>query len=225
MDDKILNKDIFFTRPHSKSFFDQYVPKINCHINLHNIFSINKHALANYYNIKESQDFLAYRFYLLKQWMTKNEKYTPEYIEKLDLLINKLHLWNKLNSFEKQWILNVNDIVFAKTRNLKSLIIDFETNKKEVVVFKYNNVKFAFETNRKNEKVILNCVVYISNQRLIIIKGVENFNIEWKLVKSYNFSIQRICITTNNGNKFYLSSHNNYILHVSFCRIFEIIKK
>lgn len=225
MNDMILNKDIFFTRHHSKTFFDEYVPKMNLHINLHNVFLIKKKTLINYYSIKERQDFLAYRFYLLKQWMTKNEKYTPGYVKRLDLLISKLHLWNELNSFERQWILNVNDIVFAKTRNLKSLIVDFETNKKEIVVFKYSNIKFTFATMKKKEKVISNCLMYISNHRLVIIKGVENFSLGWKQIKSYHFSTQRICITTDAGNKFYLSSHNNYILHASFCRIFEIIKK
>lgn len=225
MDAKFLNKDIFFTRPHSKTFFDEYMPKMSRHLNLYNVFSTNKQILANYFSIKERQDFLAYRFYLLKRWISKNEKYTPEYVKKLDLLINKLHLWNELNSFERQWILDVNDIVFAKTRNLKSLIVDFETNRKEIVVFKYDNIQFSFASKKNKEKVISYCTMYISNQRLVIIKGVENFNLNWKQIKSYHFSTQKICITTNTDSKFYLSSNNNYVLHTSFCRIFEIIKK
>lgn len=219
------NINVFFTRPHSKTFFDDYVPKISHHLNVHNIFTINKWYLAKYFSIDKRQDFLAYRFYLLKQWMNKNEKFTLDYVKKLDYLIGKLYLWDELNSFEQQWIVDIKDVVFAKKRNLKTLIVDFKTNKKEKVVFKYSNIQLCFEDKHKRVKVIPNCIMYLSDQRVIITKGVENFNINWSQIKAYHFSTQKITITTNTDSQLFISCLNNYILHVSFCRLFAIIKK
>ena len=67
MDVKIQNRDIFFTRPHSKTFFDKYVPEISQHINLNNLFFANKRITSACFDAKNHQDFLAYRFYLLKE--------------------------------------------------------------------------------------------------------------------------------------------------------------
>jgi hypothetical protein len=99
-------------------------------LNIHGLTSITKRKVKSFFDINKQQEFLRYRFELLKQWIKQHEFYTRSYVETLDSLISRLYLKDELNSFEIEYIKHYNGVIFAKERNLKNLIVEFNLKDK-----------------------------------------------------------------------------------------------
>lgn len=56
----------FFQRPKSNEYRTSFVPMISAKMNISNLDHITKQQVLNLYNKKDENDFLAYRFDMLK---------------------------------------------------------------------------------------------------------------------------------------------------------------
>jgi hypothetical protein len=216
--------NLFYRQANKQRYlnFAEYARKI---ININNIFNVKKAQLKSLFKIGYEAEFLCYRMNLLKRWVYVNELYTKYYLYGLNYIINVLCLKEELNSFEQQYLLDCNNIVFAKTRNLKNLIIDFPLiTPNEKVYFKYENVDI-YQFNQKTHKYRListNGEMYLSTKRVLIAKDLSLFPINIDTIVNYGIDNEGLTITTG-GSKYLFKSNDKYLLYVSLERIFNII--
>ena len=209
----------FFQRQKSALYIEKFVPYIKKELNLNNVDEIKKSKVLSLYEPKFEQDFLAYRFDLLKQWMDKNKSYSKEYVVALDEMVDKLYLFNELNSFEQQYIKNVQAIVFAKNRNLKQLIVDFPVNKNEFVFYRYDLDAFKLVDKKGLVQIITTPEMYITTERLIISKKIDIISIDYKTIENYQYSRSKFFINLKNGRKCFIDSENNRAIVESLKRV------
>ncbi len=209
----------FFQRQKSALYKEEFVPYIKKELNLNNVDDIKKSKVLSLYEPKFEKDFLAYRFDLLKQWMDKNKSYSKEYVVALDEMVDKLYLFNELNSFEQQYIKNIQAIVFAKNRNLKQLIVDFPVNKNEFVFYRYDLDAFKLVDKKGLVQIIKTPEMYITTERLIISKKIDIISIDYKTIENYQYSRSKFFINLKNGRKCFIDSENNRAIVESLKRV------
>lgn len=211
----------FFQRPKSTTYEQVFLRLISKQLNFKNLETIKKSRILSLYEPKYEKDFLAYRFDLLNQWMIQNRDYTKEYVVALDEMIDKLYLSNELNSFEQQYIKNIQAIVFAKNRNLKQLIVDFSINKNEWVFYRYELTSFTQLSNRKLTQKICHPELYITTQRIIISKEIDIISIYYNTIKQYQYSRSKFYLLLKDGRKCYIESDNNRAIVESLERVLK----
>jgi len=195
-------------------------------LNIDNLMNVNKKQIKKLFNINYQEEFLRYRFELLKHWIKSNERYTNKYIHELQYLIDILFLNNELSCYEEEYINHFNGIQFAKERNLKNLIVDFPKNdKKEEAYYKYTHVTF-YQLNDNNEiiKIADNGEFYITTQRIIYFKNLQVYSINIDNLKDYKITNRGLMISTLD-TIFYFKSYDSYVLYVSLERILKYINK
>ena len=69
--------------------------------------------------------------------MILNLRYTKKFIGKIDNILKKLMLVTSLYPNEEAFIYSLKNIVFAKTRNLKSVLLDIELPEKDAIYYFY----------------------------------------------------------------------------------------
>lgn len=211
----------FFERDHDKFYESAYLPIIKDKLNPYNLALLSKKKILSLFNYGDEVNFLSYRFHVLKEWMKINERYTKSYIEDLDEVINKLCLDSELNSFEKQYIFDINAITFAKIRNLKQLIVDFSIKPKELVFYRYEIDKFN-EIKVGNEFTILNdCDFYITTQRIIISKQIDIISIEYEQIRNFAFRKDKMTFYLKNNKKYCIRCSNTYTIYASLERVLK----
>ncbi len=211
----------FFQREPGKDYNTKYLSYIKDKVNVANLFSLTKKQILNFYHFGQAQNFLAYRFAILKQWMKENERYVKTYPDELDEVIDKLCLRNELNSFEKQYIINVNAIVFAKVRNLKQLIVDFSIRPKELVFYRYEINEFNEIKNGQNKEVLTLCDFYITTERLIVSKQIDIISIDYAQINNYEVKRNRIVFNLKNNRRYSIVCHNALVIYVSLERVLK----
>lgn len=211
----------FFEREHDKFYESTYLPKIKNKLNAYNLALLTKNQILNLLKYGEETNFLAYRFEVLKEWIKNNERYTKGYIEDLDQVITKLYLDSELNSFEKQYILDVNAITFAKIRNLKQLIVDFSINPKELVFYRYEIDRFNEIKNNNESTVLNNCDFYITTQRIIVSKQIDIISITYDQIKSFKFRRDKIVFNLGNNKQYCVRCSNTYVIYASLERVLK----
>ncbi|MDE6893802.1 MAG: hypothetical protein K2J02_00305 [Malacoplasma sp.] len=206
----------------------QYKKEISHQIKIET-FYISTSSLLNFFSLNTHKFFVILCFEKVKEWIFWNEAYTEKFINKLELILKNFHLLNKLNSYEIEYINHLKAVVFNKKRNLKQLVTDFPfLDKKELVCYNFTDV-IVYKLNDNNElsKYISNCDIYLSNKRLIInlpsyvysihFNGIYSYKIENNLFRLDVFN--RFC--SDLLNKFYFDTDDNYVLYVSFQRVFN----
>lgn len=188
--------------------------------------------------------YVYYCFLKIREWIVDNEQYTEDYILNLEKLISKHKIKNKLGSWEIAYINHFKAVIFNKKRNLKRLIADFpleeykikknslfNTKINESVYFSFENSFFG-ETNKETlTKPSLNndCEIHISNFRIIINKISYVVPIYFKFVETFKMEdgvFKLVINNTNNQTKIiYLTTYDNYVLYVSFQRIYQLWSK
>ncbi|MBQ0045294.1 MAG: hypothetical protein KBS35_00175 [Mycoplasma sp.] len=211
----------FFERAKSQNYESIYLPNIEKVLNLSNLDVIKKQKVLSLYDTDNAKDFLAYRFSMLKQWMKKNKQYTKEYIVALDEMIDKLYLSNELNSFELQYIKNTQATVFAMSRNLKQLIVDFSINKNEYVFYRYNINSFKLIRKKGLIQKTDDVELYITTQRIILSKHMDIISIYYKDIESYHYGQGKLFVVLNSKNKCYIDSDNNREIVESLKRVLK----
>lgn len=213
----------FFQRQKTSNYKNVFLPLFSAYFNISNIESIKKKKILELYKPEFAVDFLAYRFDLLNEWMKQNESYTKEYIVMLDQIIDKLWLTNELNSFERQYIKNLQAIVFAKNRNLKQLIVDFNVNKDEYVFYRYQLNNLEQIDSKKTKLLIDNLEIYISTQRIILTKDLDVISIYYDEIDLIKFNRQKLYFLLKSGSQCYIQSENNIEIFESLKRIMNYI--
>lgn len=209
----------FFQRPKSANYEKDYLPKVTKVVNMTNLDTIKKQKVLSLYKPSQEKDFLAFRFDLLTQWMKNNKEYTKEYIVELDDMIDKLFLTNELNSYEQQYLKNVQAIVFAKIRNLKQLIVDFSVNKNELVFYRYDLDAFKLVNDKGLIQLINKPDLYITTQRIIVSKDIDIISLYYDQIKNYHYSRGKLIIYLRNGNLCYVDSDINRAINESLNRV------
>ncbi|MCQ3915395.1 MAG: hypothetical protein MJ195_01270 [Mycoplasmoidaceae bacterium] len=153
--------------------------------------------------------------------MKNNKQYTKDYVVSLENMIDKLYLSNELNSFEQQYIKNVQAIVFAMNRNLKQLIVDFSVNKEEMVFYRYELNAFKQIDPAGGAQIIREPEMYITTQRIIISKQLDIISIYYKTIKSYQYAKYKLSINLKNGRQCFIDSDNNREIVESLGRVLK----
>lgn len=213
----------FFYRSNNEFQYSNYKREVAPILNYSNVEEISKNDIKNLFEINKENEFLSYRFELLKKWIVTNEKYTNKYLSRLDALINKLFLTNELNSYEQQYLSHVRAISFAKSRNLKNLIIDFPIEKNEKVYYKYSNVKF-YEKSEQFITIEDNSECYITSERIVILKNLNVYSMYYNQIKNFLFSSKGILVEISMGKQYLIVSDDNYVLYTSLDRILRFMK-
>lgn len=211
----------FFERQHDNLYETTYVPLMKDKLNAYNLKSFSKKQILKFFQLGDEINFLAYRFDILKQWIRNNERYTKRYIDEFEEIVSKLSLDSELNGFERQYIMDVNSVSFAKTRNLKQLIVDFSINEKELVFYRYEIDKFNEVKNNSEFTVLNECDFYITTQRIIISKQIDIISISYDQIKSYQFKRDKLTFYLKNNRAYCVKSDNNYVLYASLERILK----
>lgn len=193
------------------------------------VFYITQNKLIEYFELKEHKFFVIYCLEKIKKWIYFNEAYTEEYINKLQKILHNFKLTNKLNSYETEYINHVKAVVFNKKRNLKQLVTDFQLiNKKEIVCFNFSDSAILKKDENNNYyKKINKCEIYISNSRIIINHPSYIYSIHFKYIFNYRLEDDLFRLDIYNEhendsmNHLYFDSNDNYVLYVSFERIFN----
>lgn len=223
------NKNIFVRKVKDDELedYNKYKEKINDQVNISSKF-ISESKLLELFDLKTYKFFLVLCFEKVKDWINKNEVYTEEYINKLKEILHNFRLDNKLTSYEEEYLNHFNAVVFNKKRNLKQLITDFPSEKNELTCFSFSEAKI-YKKNEKNELIekIGKCEIYISSIRVIINLPSYIYSLYFKDVFSYKLenNLFRLDIlnyhSKNFLNHFYFDTSDNYVLYVSFQRVFN----
>lgn len=219
-------KDELFERKFDSNLKNQiYWEYLNKQVQFNKILDFNKRKFWNLYNIDYEKVFLSFKFFILKNWIIYNINYNNKFIKNLDEVMSILELKRWLNAAEINYIEKIKSIAFAKTRNLKKLIIDFATSSKEEIWFSYN-VSAVMEKINNNIKFLINkTFIFISNQRIIFSNNTKfHFDISYKninYIKLKNNFLEINC----NKNIYYLLSRDVETIYVSIERIGKIIKR
>lgn len=210
----------FFQRE-SSTDYEKYLSFIKDKLNVNNLDSLTKKQVMSLCHFGQTKNFLAYRFDVLNQWMKKNERYVKTYPDQLEETINKLCLYNEFNSFEKQYLIDVNAVVFAKIRNLKQLIVDFSIRPKELVFYRYGINQFNEIKKGKQIEILSSCDFYITTERLIISKQIDIISIDYSQISNYQVRPNGIILNLNNKRKYVIKCDNVSVIYVSLERVLK----
>lgn len=211
----------FFHRPTTQNYEGAFLQDIAKELNFNNLDNITKQKVLSLYKDEYAKDFLAYRFELLNEWMEKNKDYSKEYVVALDEMIDKLYLSNELNSFEQQYIKNIQATVFAKIRNLKQLIVDFSINKDEFVFYRYDLDAFKQVDKKGLVQIVEEPELYITTQRIIVSKHIDIISVYYDQIKAYNYARAKFSFDLSNGKRCYVDSDNNRAIYESLKRVLK----
>jgi hypothetical protein len=152
-----------------------------------------------------------------------NEAYTIIYVDGLTKLINKLFLTHELNAYEQEYVKHYQGVVFAQTRNIKNLIVDFPISKTERVYYKYDNCSLYQITNNKMKIIQSNGEICITNQKILLSKGMDIYPIELSSIVDYKISKYGLLIITKEY-VYAFKMFDDYIAYVSFERVLKLMK-
>lgn len=192
-------------------------------VNKLNTWTINK--TYQYYNIKFEQEYLAYRFEILNQWIIINSDYNHKFVINLKEIIYSLGLENYLTTQEKNYINNFNSVVFAKNRNIKNLVVDFELETSEEIWYSYEIFAVYSYINNEYQQIIHNTQIYLSNQRLIIATS-GNVHLSINYADLLEMKLKNNCLEIRTYTKTYLIVTDDVkTLYVSLERVGKLIKR
>ncbi len=174
---------IFFFRSSDDDGYQKYINKYQK--------ILNKNTLNNFwtpfkklYNFDEYDHYKRYVFELIKEWMDKEEVYSFSYITNVKRLFHCYGLEKELNNFEKTYIYDVENLVFDKERNLKSIPVEFSVKKNikkfrgknESIFFQFDDVKFSIEDSQIKQR----CSLYLGETKLFLLVQPDLMTINYK---------------------------------------------
>lgn len=199
-----------------------------------------KYKNYNFVDINHFDFYIAYCFEKIRHWIYKHETYDEKYIDNLEKIIAKLNLSNKLGSYEIMYLNHFKEVIFAKTRNLKKLIVDFpletyytkKNNLKvlsELVCFQFINSCLYEIKNNKQEMVNDKSEMYLSDKRIIFNNTSNVVSIYFSDIYEYSLEKNGLRILIkyfrNNQlfeNEYLLTTYDNFVLYVAFQRLINI---
>lgn len=115
----------------------EYLNKLSLVLNLTKLDFWTRRKTLHYYNINFEDEYLAYRFSILKKWIELNQNYDQTFVTNVYEIIAILCLENELTTQELNYINEFRSVTFAKNRNIKNLIVDFKLLPKEEIWYTY----------------------------------------------------------------------------------------
>lgn len=216
--------DLFVRKVNNVVKYNQFVDNIKKQLNLYTLTSFTSKKTLKLYREEYEEEFLVYRFSLLKQWISINERFTKAYVKTLNDILKNLLLNENLNGYELDYIDYYNQVVFDKTRNLKNLIVDFAILDNEEIYYKFdidvlgqhrgeNNVDILFENNE----------IFITEKRLVAVNKEYYYSIFFSNIKY--FKIKNFCleIQEENGVNIWIFAPNVHAIYVSLERILKML--
>ncbi|WP_027119677.1 hypothetical protein [[Mycoplasma] testudinis] len=188
-------------------------------LNINTIINWSFRHTSKYYTFGLENDYLAYRFDVLKQWINKNEFYSTWYTDHLNKIVKNLQLTKFLTTQEQAYLRHINSLDFAKTRSLKALIVDFDLNQhpKETAYFSMEEVsvkQIDIETG-VSKTIAQNLKIYITNQAIIVGDMVFHFRIEFKDSLAFKLNKEGVLWSTKNYD-LQFSAADKYLLYTYF---------
>lgn len=176
-------------------------------------------------NCEYEEEFIVYRFNVLKNWIIKNEEYSDKFVKGLDYIIRVLDLEKFLKALEINYIQHYKDVVFSKKRNIKSLIVDFDLRKKEEVWYRYEIKSFLQKINKNYIKLAANkSELYLSNQRIIVTTSILYTSIDYDEIEVFKLNSLFLQIKTKD-HEFVILTNDVYVIYTSFERVAKLVKK
>jgi hypothetical protein len=139
----------------------------------------------------------------------------------LEYLLHKLYLVNELTPYEQEYIKHYHGIVFAKIRNLKSLIVDFPLQKNEIAYYKYENTSLYRLVDQKIIPIKRNAELFITTKKILLSHDLDVFPIEFDDIVNYKISRFGLLIITKH-NTYAFKAYDDYLPYVSLERIFRL---
>ncbi|GAA5414441.1 hypothetical protein [Ureaplasma ceti] len=219
----LKNRTLFFrdgiVTPDNQHFYDE-IAKV---LNLSTLENWTYKKTYKWFHPRFEREYLAYRFYVLRQWIKKNAFYNNHFVNTLQELLSILGLDAELTTREQQYIEHYKAVVFAKNRNIKNLIVDFQVNDKEEVWYRYD-IEFLYQKiETKYVNLTKKSGIYFTNQRLIIDKGNDYISIYYKQLDEVKLHNNMLLIRANNLNLVVISSEM-HTMYVSLERIGKLIR-
>lgn len=204
-----------FKRPYTSADNERLIKEqLGQKLNVQNLHLWTEKKTSQNFVIEYEQDYLAYRFEVLWKWIKIHERINMKYLLQLINNINSLMLYDMLYAPEKDYIDNLESINFAKQRNVKKLIVDFQLQPEEKALFMVDEVdayKIDIQTNKK-QLIQKKLTLHLTNQAIVI----HNMFFEHRIpyVNSLSFKL------TKDGIKWYakefdfeFNSINKYVLY------------
>lgn len=215
----------FFKRKVDKNKYDNFINKISPKLNIHNLNFWDTKLNFKYYREEFIDEYLAYRFVILKKWIIEHQEYNDVYINELLNNIKKLGLDAYLNALEKNYIYHFQSCDFAISRNIKLLIVDFPILPGEEVYYHYEDISLWIIFNDLEKEIITVGDFYIGNTKLVFTNNISCTYIKYDEILSYSTLGKFIVINCKNKKKYKLQTSDVHLLLISIERIYKIIKK
>ncbi len=170
--------------------------------------------------IKENENFFyPYAFYVLKKWIMINQRFDEAFIHALITNIQHLNLENRLYPKEKEFILYFQNVIFAKNRNLKSLISSFSLLSHEKIYFRYEMDWLYID----DKKYFDNAEIYLSTHRFIISGESKYVSFMYKDIEQIKLTDFFLEIKWKN-KIIKIVSGDLHLIYCSLERIFKLTK-
>lgn len=203
----------------------EYLNKLSLVLNLTKLDFWTRRKTLHYYNINFEDEYLAYRFSILKKWIELNQNYDQTFVTNVYEIIAILCLENELTTQELNYINEFRSVTFAKNRNIKNLIVDFKLLPKEEIWYTYEIIGLVELENDVQNIISKNTQVYLSSQRMIIAKqGNITLSLDYNQIKTLKPSLNKLKIETIKKTYFIIASEIT-TLYVSFERVGRLIRK
>ena len=217
--------ELFVRQVKNQVKYDEFVNLINKQLNLHTLPFFSRKKTLNLYLEAYCEEFLVYRFWLLKEWMQTHERFDKRYVMQLHKLLDILLLEEELTGYELDYIDNYNQIVFSKIRNLKNLIVDFDVFPKENIYFKFDiDVCGQFLSEHEIQTIFEGGEIYITTQRIVLTSSKEYLSLEFEKIVNLHLKPYWFEITMENGMKLMIVSNNVKTFYVALERILSLMK-
>ena len=136
-----------FKRHSDDISYIKYKESISEILNYDNFLHFTKRKITKLYDIETEKHFIRYKFELLSKWIKYNFTYTQSAVLTLEKILYIFSLKNFLNPLENYFVYFAHNIVFAKTRNIKSILVDIDLSKTDSVYYGYPESKCSLDDN------------------------------------------------------------------------------
>jgi hypothetical protein len=134
-----------------------------------------------------------------------------------------MYLSYELTAYEQEYIKHYHGIVFAKIRNLKSLIVDFPTQNDEIVYYKYENTSFYHIVGEQMIPIKRNGELFITSKKILLSQNLDVFPVEFDDIINYKVSPYGLLIMTK-YNTYAFKAYDDYLAYVSLERVLRLEK-
>lgn len=201
----------------------EYLEKLSNFLNVRKLSHWNWKKTYNFLDINFEQEYIGYRFQVLKEWIQENQRYTSNFVNSLNEIISILSLENYLTTQEKNYINEFTSVLFAKNRNIKNLIVDFQLHEKEEVWYTYD-ILGVYEKTEKYKLIKNNIQIFLTNQRIIFASSGEIYKeIDIHSISGVKLKNNAIEINVNQNNYFIICNEINTV-YVSIERVGKLVK-